>query len=57
MSENTVAARIRTRAVDPDGVLIQPGNKVDVLLFETERIPQLRNALATRAPAESEIEA
>ena len=56
MAENTVGAKIRSRGIEPDGVLIRSGH-VDTLLFEVERIPKLRVALGKNKPTEASIEA
>jgi hypothetical protein len=56
MGENTIASRLRSRAVGPDGILLQP-IKPDVLLFEVENLPSLRARLATHKHTEANIEA
>lgn len=53
---NTLAVRLRKNSVEPDGILLRP-TQPDVLLFDLERVNQLRNALGTKNPIEANIQA
>lgn len=52
-AQATIGNRIREHGVKPDGILIQDG-KLDCLLFEVERLPELRKSLGN-LPVEANI--
>lgn len=56
IAANTLATRLRHRGVEPDGILLCASDP-DVLLFDLERVNDLRTALATQKPVESKIKA
>ncbi len=46
----TLTTRIRARSVLPDAVLVQGGRKPEAMLFDAERLPELRLALLNINP-------